>query len=761
MRKFGLFISFWLASILLPTTSFALGLGEIEVDSFLNQPLDAKIEVISTRPGEVDDLLVTLASRDAFTRAGLSRPRGLSELRFKVLINEEDGTAVVLVTTKKAVKEPFLNFLVEADWAKGRVLREFTVLLDPPFYADTPTPAATSSQAPASPEAPSVDVITNGETNASPSITPEASSSSTATVAAASDTSSSADVPAATSSSASMQQSTTEQQTTTEPIAVSGEPESSSASEAVEFIADESDSIIVGDLEVFKGDTLWSIATQFKDSEHSMSQVMLAIQRLNPESFGDTNINFLLAGTVLRAPTAEQLDRISEAEALAEVLEQNGLWDGYVEYLSETTPVSMAGDGGETGADDTSAEQQSNLSLLAPGEGETDTTGTQGDGEDTSELSRQLAFAEEELDAARIENADLESRIAELEATLSKVQELQKMVEIEDDSLAQLQADQAAEAAALEAEKIEAEMVETAVTEEISAPAEILTEETTDTLIEEMIAVDEEALLEDLLAEAPAIEVVEETTSVAPPAPVIVVESAQEPDSMLDGIIPSAVTDILSSIGSILLDPILLAGLGGILLLVGGLVVYKRWKSGREFVDIGASDAGDEVTDADGTAIDDDVDFTPIHIAGEEEQDQTAIIMPASEEIEKAEAIADEEDSTAVMAPDLVAEVLVKESAAEEAPAEAPAVEEQDDTLNEVDVYLAYGLYDNAEDLLIQSLEASPTRADYRSKLLDTYFATKNVSEFVKQAEALKGMGDAANRHWDRVQVMGYELAPD
>ena len=84
-----------------------------------------------------------------------------------------------------------------------------------------------------------------------------------------------------------------------------------------------------------------------------------------------------------------------------------------------------------------------------------------------------------------------------------------------------------------------------------------------------------------------------------------------------------------------------------------------------------------------------------------------------------------------------------------------------DDDLDEVDVYLAYGLYDNAEDLLNKSLESSPNRADYRAKLLDTYFATKNAGEFVKQAEALKGMGDAANRHWDRVQVMGYELVPD
>ena len=95
-----------------------------------------------------------------------------------------------------------------------------------------------------------------------------------------------------------------------------------------------------------------------------------------------------------------------------------------------------------------------------------------------------------------------------------------------------------------------------------------------------------------------------------------------------------------------------------------------------------------------------------------------------------------------------------------EAPA-AVAPEEQDDVLNEVDVYLAYGLYDNAEELLTTNLAASPDRADYRSKLLDTYFATKNTAAFVKEAETLKSMGTASDRFWDRVQVMGYELAPD
>ena len=84
MRKLGLVTAIGLASIGLSGQAIALGLGEIEVKSFLNQPLQAEIEVISARPGEIDDLLVTLASRDAFSRAGLTRPQFLSNLRFEI-----------------------------------------------------------------------------------------------------------------------------------------------------------------------------------------------------------------------------------------------------------------------------------------------------------------------------------------------------------------------------------------------------------------------------------------------------------------------------------------------------------------------------------------------------------------------------------------------------------------------------------------------------------------------------------------------------
>jgi len=165
VRNLGLIITILLASFALPTSSFALGLGQIEIKSFLNQPLNAEIEVISARTGEIENLLVTLASRDSFKRAGLSRPRYLSELRFAVKTSEDGDSAVILVTTKSAVKEPFLSFLVEADWSKGRVLREFTVLLDPPFYADIPAPVATVSQPPA-PQSRSQSSTVGGATSA-------------------------------------------------------------------------------------------------------------------------------------------------------------------------------------------------------------------------------------------------------------------------------------------------------------------------------------------------------------------------------------------------------------------------------------------------------------------------------------------------------------------------------------------------------------------------------------------------------------------
>lgn len=755
MRNLGLVVALWL-SALLPTNSLALGLGEIEVNSFLNQPLNAEIEVISARPGEIDDLLVSLASREAFTRAGLSRPRHLLDLRFTVQKNEAGDEAVILVTTKAGVKEPFLNFLIEADWSKGRVLREFTILLDPPFFADQPAP------------------VESTEAAAAPATQPIAEEASVSEIVEQAGVTISE--PAAPSEPADSGQQITE------PIALAEDTAEAEPAEEV-FTAPETQNIIDDDVLVVKGDTLWSIASRYKDDAHSMSQVMLAFLRANPEAFTDGNINNMKEGAILRAPDMDELDALGQQQAYAEVLRQNGLWDEYVARVTGVAPA-VAAEAATTemaAMEEAGAEEDGELSLLMPAEGDSDTTGT-GESGDIDELRTKLALAEEELDAARIENQELESRIAELQERLAKVEELQKMVELEDDTLAQIQADQAEEAAEPVADE-GAEPVdqgedagEAAVADEEALLEELLAEEAAaqaeeqalrqagqDQMAEDEMVSDEpmaetadevamtdDGMTEEAMTEKPITDEAAPEPQVAPPpAPVIVAPPVRQP-SIFDGILPPEIIDMIPDFGGLFGDPIILGAIGGVVLLLLGLLFYRRRKAGEDD-ESGITVSGDE----DLFAGEEEEELTPIHLADGGEPEETDIKIPAEEDFAEPEVAAE-----IVEADDDFAKTSMV-SAEDMAEPAAAASAEQDDVLNEVDVYLAYGLYDNAEELLNANLAESPERADYRSKLLDTYFATKNTDAFVKEAEKLKSMGDAASGYWDRVQIMGYELVPD
>ena len=612
MRNLRLIITFWLASLAMPGISFALDLGEIDVSSFLNQPLKAEIEVVSARPGEIDDLLVILASTDSFDRAGLSRPSYLSDLRFVVKKNESDDQAIILVTTNEAIKESFLNFLVEADWSNGRVLREFTVLLDPPFIVDSislSTPSTTKELVSSVGSSTDVNVTGSTLTKVAPSVV---------------------------TGSAAL------------------------------------DSIVVE-----KGDALWSIASQFKDSKHSMEQVMLAMQRANPGAFLNSNINHLKVGAVFRAPTADELDQLNKQEAYAEVLDQHGRWGSNVTSDTDTSVSFASVDGGKDGSDGMSSVD-GEFSLLAPGDGGSESVGQSEGASGTSDLKKQLALAEEQLDASKIEKQEMQSRIADLEARLSKFDELQKMIEIEDDSLAQLQADQS----------------------------------------------------EDLVQQ-------EASKSYLTPTPKVAVEDAELvkvlqniTSSIFDSILPASVIDLIQPIVGQFDSAIVLSGLAGFVLLLLGLFLYRR-SHRNDDQGQGGITISDGSLDTPATM---DEALISVHSEGR--------LAEAGDELSKLAAISELD----------AAELEATDSAAANGP---------DDVINEVDVYLAYGLYENAEKLLKHNLDADPARADYRAKLLDTYFATKNVNDFSNEAELLKSMGSVSAKYWDRVQVMGYEIAPD
>ncbi len=130
-------------SCLLAGQASALGVGDITLHSALNQPLDADIELLDVGDLGADEIEVRLAGADVFAAAGVERLQFLNELRFGPVLQGRGGNRIH-VSSSRPVQEPYLNFLVEVARPNGRIVREFTVLLDPLGYTPRMLPAARS-----------------------------------------------------------------------------------------------------------------------------------------------------------------------------------------------------------------------------------------------------------------------------------------------------------------------------------------------------------------------------------------------------------------------------------------------------------------------------------------------------------------------------------------------------------------------------------------------------------------------------------------
>jgi len=243
----------------------ALGVGDINLRSSLNQPLDAEIDLLQVRDLTSEEIRSMLASPDDFGRAGIERTFFLTDLKFTPVV-KPNGKSGIRVTSSRPVNEPYLFFLMEVRWPSGKVLREFTVLLDPPLYQ----PASITSSAPVT-----------APTSSSAQISPPRP-----TIAPAQPRGSS---PYATAPAATTQPSSTEWRTN-------------------------------------PSDTLWEVALKSRPSGANVHQTMLAIQDLNPGAFINGNINQLKSGQTLKLPTSEQVAKRTGSEAVAEVAAQNRAW---------------------------------------------------------------------------------------------------------------------------------------------------------------------------------------------------------------------------------------------------------------------------------------------------------------------------------------------------------------------------------------------------------------------------------------------------
>jgi len=705
--------------LLLPETAFTLGLGEIEVNSALNQKLKADIELLSATPEDTENLIVKLASRKEFTRAGLDRPYLLNDLRFKSEV--VDGIPQINISSGSPIREPFLNFLVEVDWPNGHLIREYTVLLDPPVFMTQPASAAT---APVTQSNDAFRPSSSGNSNVVPVVTPAMSVSARPGAAAAAPQ-------AATSSTAPAKNSTTfvPAPYVQQPVVVNQPPAS---------------------YRIKTGDTAWSLADAMRpDQSISVEQMMVAMLRANPESFIDENVNGLKRGYILRVPDYDQITAVNQAEARALVREQAALWRQYQQTHAGGQPASAMPSDGSAGTGEGAATQTENdayLEIVSAGTGAS-TTGEKDPTQMTAqELRAELALARERVETERVEKEALQRRIEALEQNVGKTE---GMLSIEDDALSDVQAlGSAVEGEPSEAEALEADIVADAkdeMAESIAETEDMLAEQhLEDAIVEESVTeqdgeVTEEAavFLDETAAADEATDLTEEATAQEEPA----VNDVAPPQSQF---VPTPQADPLSKLLS---DPILLAAAGGGLLLILAVIalIIKRRKAAAE---------EDEVAESFTTDASDDLESLADEIAGDTAEEAAAESLTGD-----ADQAEQELDSDETMVLEEAEETLVVEESAEALTEEE---EPRDDVIAEADVYLAYGIYQQAEELLTQAIADNPERDDYRVKLAETHYASKNADAFIEVATEIKQRaGDEITPSWKKVMVMGQDMCAD
>jgi pilus assembly protein FimV len=381
------------------TQAFALGLGDITIHSALNQKLNAEIELLETRGMSESEIVAQLASTEDFKRVGIERFFFLTALQFHVEMRDQDH-AVLRVTSAQPITEPYLNFLVQVIWPNGRLLKEYTVLLDPPTYKEQPAPAVASpgrSDPGGGPAGRVERTPTRPDSQVSLSSAPRSTQPTT--------------------------QSPPQDRLT-------------------------GDSYGMTD----RDDTLWKIAQRSRPGDGvSVQQNMLAIQRLNPEAFIGGNINLLKAGYKLRLPKEADVAAISSTEAIAEVAAQNQAWQAYRRGESlASVPTGASGTASTTesqalaGQVDATAKPTTQAAASGPdgelrivaGDPSEKGSGAGGGNADAAALENELASAKEEAD--RIARERDEAKL-KLDQATSQAEQAQRQIEVRDQQIAQMQ----------------------------------------------------------------------------------------------------------------------------------------------------------------------------------------------------------------------------------------------------------------------------------------------------------------------------------
>jgi len=627
----------------------ALGLGEIELQSYLNEPMDAEIVLPQSQGVDPGDVFVNIAPERAYQRLGLERNQFLGKLRFDVT-TRANGSLVVNVSSREPLREPYLNFLLELTWPSGRLMREYAVLVDPPVYAEE-SGVSESVRAPS-----------NAQSRPAPS---------------------------ARSSESVRRQAQVEQ--------------SSGSGYRSDTFGPTGPS-----------DTLWTIASAVRpDNSLSMQQVMLALQDLNPDAFIGSNINRLKRGQVLRVPTANQIRRRSPAEAIQIVAQQNQEFQKPKRTV-DATPAQQP-EGGGAGEVAASGDE---LKLLVAddkgGRSETEGGSAGGDSQLAGGVDAGAAVAMEELESARRENDELNSRVDDLQ---DQVKTLQRLIELKNNQLAEVQQGAAvSDAAAQDAPMADADG---AVTDQAETVADATEQgvEASQTEVSGVAATADDAASADIGAsEAPSESEQEGVSSETEVAEAEVASDAQPvaDDAGTDQDGDVARSDVASVAGD-----------------------QTKQPAQAEVPEAKAQPKPEPVVDKGfpGNVIDAITGNTMYQIAlgGGLILLLLLLLLLARRSANREKAFYEQLNSD-TDGPDDSFDLSLDD--------DEPEQSQAGDALEEAGAYVAYGRYDQAGEVLETAISREPSRTDLRLKLLGVYADNQDRQSFEKQFGEVEALDD-------------------
>lgn len=659
----------------IPTASNALSLGDIESKSSLNQPFQGRINLLQTNPAEVKNLRIRVASPEVFNRVGIDRPAFLNSIRFKTSV--QNGQPVILVSSNQPINEPFLNFLLEVSWANGQLLKEYTVLLDPPVLL-RPNTAIASNNAGirAEPKA-------QGRINRAPQPTPQ-------------------QVQAQAQRQAQVQRQAQQAQRQTQ---FQRQAQQALQNQQARRVAAAPSRSTSTKYRVRKGDTLSKIASKYALNGVRKDQMMVALFEKNRRAFSNSNMNNLKAGAVIARPSLQEARSLTARAAKSQIIAQARAW-------KTKRAEQLASNGKGKPTNNTNSARLEVLGKTNSANANSSSSG--GTEAAIADLNQKLALLNESLTTKQQENTELKSRVSELESLLRKKN---RLIALKSEQLAGLQASMSNE------QPQQAEQVTETGTQTNASTPETIGEGIQNEVVAELAAQNGEIVRATPEAETAVVDktpVPEQViTEVEPEV------AQQEQASSAFKSEPDGGMDIMGLVTS----PIGLAAGAGSLGLLGLLALMRRRKNkgGEEFEDF--SDL------IDGGLNDQELE--------EETLENGATPEP---EFNESEYEAHDEDVSSQEATTVV---------------EANE-DELDDMIQEADVYIVYGLHDQAESELKRALSSYPNSAALHAKLLENFKAAGDAEAFEDATKAFLDLdADGKQNHWDEICEWGNALLPD